>query len=68
MYHEDLKKRGGVWCGDARETREPRFTIGCMLPKKNTFSNLPAFQDLNYGGRKRVLTTGKGHFWPKIRN
>ena len=47
FYQEDLEKRGGVRSGGARETREPRFTIGWLLPKDNIFSNLPAFQDLN---------------------
>ena len=30
LYHEDLKNRGGggLWCGGARETREPRVKIG----------------------------------------
>ena len=28
LYHEDIEKRKGVWCGGARETREPRVTIG----------------------------------------
>ena len=45
--HEDLEKRGGMWCGCARETREPRVTIGLLLPKENIFSNLPAFHNLN---------------------
>ena len=27
-YNEDLEKRGGVRCGSARATREPRVTIG----------------------------------------
>ena len=33
-----------MWCGGARE---PRVSIGSLLPKDNIFSNLPAFQDLN---------------------
>jgi len=44
IYHEDLQKRGGVWCCG---TREPCVTIRSLLPKENIFSNLPAFQDLN---------------------
>ena len=36
-----------MWCGGARENREPRVTIGGVLPKENIFSNLPAFQDPN---------------------
>ena len=28
LYHQGLPKRGQVWCGDARETREPCVTIG----------------------------------------
>ena len=47
FYHEDLQKRERVWCCGARETREPRFTIGWLLPKENIFSNLPALQDLD---------------------
>ena len=28
LYNQGLQKRGEVWCGGARETREPRVTIG----------------------------------------
>ena len=45
-YHKDLEKRGEIWCGGARETREPHVTIGWLLPADNIFSNFPAFQDL----------------------
>ena len=45
-YHKDLEKRGEIWCGGARETREPHVTIGLLLPTDNIFSNFPAFQDL----------------------
>ena len=41
-YHEDSGKRGGMWCGGTRENREPRVTIGWLLPIENIFSNLPA--------------------------
>ena len=46
-YHVDYENRGILWCGVARETREPHVTIGRLLPKENIFSDLPAFQDLN---------------------
>ena len=36
-----------VWCGDARDTREPRITIGWLFPARDTLANLPAFQDLS---------------------
>ena len=34
-------------CGGARETLEPRVTIGWLLPVSDILSNLPAFQDSN---------------------
>ena len=46
-YHEDFEKREGVWCGGARETREPQVTIGWLLLIENIFLNLPSFQDPN---------------------
>ena len=42
-----FKKAGRVWCGGTRETREPRATIGWVLPVRDILSNLHAFQDLN---------------------
>ena len=36
-----------MWCCGARETREPRVTIGRTVGKSETTKNLPAFQDLN---------------------
>ena len=42
-----LRKAGRVWCGGARETREPRVTIALLLSKWSNLSNLPAFLDLN---------------------
>ena len=36
-----------MWCGGARETREPRVTTGGLLSKWSILSNLPAFLDLN---------------------
>ena len=36
-----------VWCGGARDTREPHVTIGKTVSKSETTKNLPAFQDLN---------------------
>ena len=37
LYHEGLEKRGGGLCGGARETREPRVTIGWLLLNENIF-------------------------------
>ena len=36
-----------MWCGDARETREPHVTIGRTVSKIEATKNLPAFQDLS---------------------
>ena len=36
VYHEDLEQRDGVWCGGARETREPHVTTGAL--KASRFS------------------------------
>ena len=46
LYHQGLQKRGEVWCGGARETREPRVTIGFCYQKR-TFSKIsPVFKIL----------------------
>ena len=42
-----FRKAGRVWCGGAREAREPRVTIGKISSKTETTKNLPAFQDLS---------------------
>ena len=42
-----FRKAGIVWCGGARETREPQVTIGRTFSKSETAKNLPAFQDLS---------------------
>ena len=36
-----------MWCGGARETREPRVTIGRLFHVTDTLSDLPAFQDFS---------------------
>ena len=40
-------KAGRVWCGSARETREPHVTIRWLIPVRDILSNVPAFQDHN---------------------
>ena len=42
-----LRKAWKVWCGGARETREPHVTIGRTVSKSETPKNLPAFQNLS---------------------
>ena len=47
-YYTMKIKKSVEGCGVvAHESRVPRFTIEWLLPKKNIFSNFPAFQDLN---------------------
>ena len=36
-----------MWCGAARETREPHVITGWTVNKSERTKNLPAFQDLN---------------------
>ena len=42
-----FRKAGREWFGGARETREPRVTIGVTVKKIGTLSKLHAFQDLS---------------------
>ena len=42
-----FRKAGRVWCGGARETREPHDKIGRTVSKRETTQNLHAFQDLS---------------------
>ena len=58
-------KAGRVWCGDARETWEPRVTIGWLLPLRDIPLNyLPAFQDLNGRLFLKILKGSKS--WEKF--
>ena len=41
-----LRKAWKVWCGGARETREPHVTIGRTVNKSETTKNLPLFKIL----------------------
>ena len=36
-----------MWCGGARETREPHVTIERTVSKREVTKNLPAFQNLS---------------------
>ena len=41
-----LRKAGSVWCGGARETREPHVTIGRTVSKSETIKNFPPLKIL----------------------
>ena len=73
LYHNEILvilprrfiKAGRVWCGDARETWEPRVTIGWLLPLREIPLNyLPAFQDLN--GRTFLKISKGSKSWEKF--
>ena len=46
-WKQRFRKAGRVWCGGARETREPHVTIGRTVSKKEATKNHPAFKDLS---------------------
>ena len=62
-----IKKSGRLWCGGARETREPRVTTGKIVNKTETTIKQPAFQDLSgISMIKPIILCTTGNFFGTI--